>query len=49
MITERDVIMDNIYKTIQLGYWLEDIEDNVNVWSGSISIELVNEAVLLET
>ena len=29
--------------------FFEDIEDNVNVWSGSISIELVNEAVLLET
>ena len=28
MITERDVIMDNIYNNIQLGDWLEEIEDN---------------------
>jgi len=28
MITERDIIMDNIYENIQLKDWLIGIEDN---------------------
>tara|TARA_R100000781_G_scaffold111591_1_gene78129 strand:+ start:10682 stop:10891 length:210 start_codon:yes stop_codon:yes gene_type:complete len=28
MITEKDIIMDNIYETIQLGDWLGDICDD---------------------
>ncbi len=37
------------FQRIQFESFFEDTDENVNVWSGTIGIELVNNAVLLET
>ncbi len=37
------------FQRIQFKSFFEDTDENVNVWSGTIGIELVNSAVLLET
>jgi hypothetical protein len=37
------------FQRITFGNFIEDTSENVNVWSGTIDIELLNSAILLES